>query len=68
MLRCKACNAQLSYYDVSFNKSDVLPEQEDLCSQCRHIACNAKILDTSDYAYAHLTEKWINFTKYKDNA
>lgn len=68
MLRCKACNERLSYYDISFYKSDEVPEPEDLCSCCRRISYNPKILDTSDYAHAHITENWVDFTKYKENA
>ncbi len=68
MLRCKACNAQLSQFTLTVRKSKTLPEAEDLCPQCKHVAYHPEILDTSDYAHSHITEMQFNLTKYEENA
>lgn len=67
MLRCKACDARLSQFTLTVRKSETLPEPEDLCPKCKSVAYNPDVLDTSDYAYAHITENWINFNVYKEN-
>lgn len=60
-LRCKACNTKLSFFDVNVNKSDTLPEPEDLCSLCRGYAYMEEW--PFSYAFEELTEKLVNVDK-----
>ena len=66
--RCKACNANLSKFDFTVNKSDTLPEPEDLCSVCRGVSYNDEYLSTKEYQHEYLTESWVNFTLYNENS
>lgn len=66
--RCKACNAQISFYDFYSNKSDTLPEPEDLCSVCRGIAYSDEFMDVHEFQHEHITENWVNFTIYDEKA
>lgn len=68
MLRCKACDKQLSQFTLTVLKSETIPEAEDLCPQCKHIAYHPDILDTSDYAHSLITETQLNFFNYEENA
>lgn len=66
--RCKACNSQISAFDFCSNKSDTLPELEDLCSVCRGVAYMDEFLDVHEYQHEHITENWVNFTIYDEKA
>ena len=67
-LKCRACNSRLSFYDYSLKRDDNL--EEDLCSRCRDVVymSEADELDIKEYSHEHLTEKWVNFTKFDENA
>jgi hypothetical protein len=67
MLRCKACDARLSKFTLTTYKEGT-KDIEDLCPACKHVAKSPEILDTSDYAYAHITENWKNFRSYEENS
>lgn len=65
--RCRACDAQLTFFDRTVNKSDTLPEPEDLCSVCRGISYNVDYMIVKEYQHEHITENWVNFTLYKES-
>lgn len=58
-LRCRACNASLTLFDLSVNKSDTLPEPEDLCQLCRGYAYQEDW--PKDYAFEDITDKIIDY-------
>lgn len=65
-IRCKACDARLSLFDMSVNKSDTLPEPEDLCQMCRAYAYSDDV-DHKEYAFEHITERLIDIDIESDN-
>lgn len=63
-LRCKACNARLTYFDTTVMKSDTLPEPEDLCGVCR---AYSYIEDwPKEYAFEEITERLIDYDLEKE--
>lgn len=66
MLRCVACNAQLTKFEFLMRKSPDSDEPEDMCPRCKNIVRNADKLQVHEHAFEHLTENWIDFTKYRE--
>lgn len=59
-IRCKACDARLSLFDMTVNKSDTLPEPEDLCHVCRAYSYSEDC-DFKEYAFESITERLFSY-------
>ncbi len=63
-MRCRACNAHLSGFDLSIKQPD--GSDGELCKDCRYVVHTADLISTKEFQFERLTENPLEWIKYAE--